>query len=163
MTAPESSELTLPTHQRHPWPQTRRPEAAGQIKATRPKLVPRRSASIGRRGSGLLMRRARLEAVRAHHLGSPPCEPSADSPSAGSARRASRGAPPWPRGPAPTRASRHSLPSSSRCPTEAKAIGCLGRSGGEASELSPTETAAFVQTNKAATTRLQGALNRLEM
>jgi hypothetical protein len=55
-----------PTHQRHLRPRIRRPEAAAQTKATRPKVVPRRRAHIGLRPSARLRRGARLETVHAH-------------------------------------------------------------------------------------------------
>ena len=44
-----ASEAVASSLNRHPHPRIRLPEAAGQTKARYPKVVPRRSAHIGRR------------------------------------------------------------------------------------------------------------------
>lgn len=59
-TASLQLELTVPTLSRHLRHRIRRREAASQTKATRPKVVPRRSAHIARRPSVRMFRGPRL-------------------------------------------------------------------------------------------------------
>lgn len=80
-TALRARKFTLPTHQHHSQPRTRRPEAAGQTR-TGTCWRDRRPGHTSASGAkGRLGRDARFETLRAHHFGSPSCKPSAGSPS----------------------------------------------------------------------------------
>ena len=88
------------TQNRHPRPRIRRPEAAGQTKATHPKVLPRRRAHSGMRPSGRLLRGA-LPALRRRaqdHCGDPGCAGNREHPHAPGIAGActATGSCPWP-------------------------------------------------------------------